>query len=210
MSRNALKADVTKTDTTKTKAPQASAQKTRAAKAGASKSSPRNAGTSDQRAAPSPPRTSGRKASPRDTGPALDEFICFALYSANHAMNRVYKPLLDELGLTYPQYIALSALWEEDGQTVGEICETLFLESSTVTPLLKRLEKMALVTRRRDREDERQVRISLTPEGRRLKARARKIPGCILAASGLGEKALMKLQGQIADLRENLTRAAAE
>lgn len=140
--------------------------------------------------------------------PELDEFICFAIYSANHAMNRVYKPLLDELGLTYPQYIALSVLWEKDDQTVGEICEKLFLESSTVTPLLKRLEKMDLLLRRRDPEDERQVRVALSPAGRAMRRKARKVPGCILAASGLSEKALLNLQAQIADLRENLVRAA--
>lgn len=140
--------------------------------------------------------------------PGLDEFICFAIYSANHAMNRVYKPLLDELGLTYPQYIALATLWEQDGLTVGEICDRLFLESSTVTPLLKRLEKMELLQRRRDPDDERQVRISLTRKGRALRLKARKIPGCILAASGLKEKALLNLQSQIAGLRENLIRAA--
>lgn len=142
--------------------------------------------------------------------PALDEHICFAIYSANHAMNRVYKPLLDQLGLTYPQYIALTALWEQDDQTVGEICARLFLESSTVTPLLKRLEKMGLLRRTRDPADERQVRISLTREGRALRRKSQSIPGCILAASGLSEKALLNLQAQIAGLRENLIRASAE
>ena len=146
----------------------------------------------------------------RETLPALNDFICFAIYSANHAMNRVYKPLLDQLDLTYPQYIAMTVLWEQDEQTVGEICEKLFLESSTVTPLLKRLEKMKLLERRRDAGDERQVRISLTSEGRALQKKAGEIPGCILAASGLSEKALITLQDQIAGLRENLTRAAAE
>ncbi len=140
--------------------------------------------------------------------PTLDEFICFAIYSANHAMNRVYKPLLDELGLTYPQYIALATLWERDAQSVGEICERLFLESSTVTPMLKRLERMGLLQRRRDTADERQVRVSLTKEGRALRRKAREVPGCILAASGLSEKALLNLQSQIAGLRENLIRAA--
>ncbi|TQV77893.1 MarR family winged helix-turn-helix transcriptional regulator [Denitrobaculum tricleocarpae] len=185
----------------KTQKSKAQRPKTQSVKAG---------GGNAQKPAPRQSRTSAQKGAPRADGPALDDFICFALYSANHAMNRVYKPLLDELGVTYPQYIALSALWERDGQTVGEICEKLFLESSTVTPLLKRLETMGLLARRRDATDERQVRVSLTPEGRRLKSKARKIPGCIHAASGLGEKALLNLQTQIADLRENLVRAAAE
>ncbi len=189
--------------TQKSKAQKSKAQRPKA-------QSVKTSGKKAQKAAPRPSRISAQKEVPLADGPALDDLICFALYSANHAMNRVYKPLLDELGVTYPQYIALSALWEEDGQTVGEICEKLFLESSTVTPLLKRLETMGFLARRRDPADERQVRISLTPEGRRLKAKARKIPGCILAASGLGEKALLNLQAQIAGLRENLVRAAAE
>ena len=87
----------------------------------------------------------------------LDNFICFALYTANHAMNRVYKPLLDALGLTYPQYLVMVSLWEEDGQTVGGLGDKLFLESSTLTPLLKRLEAAGYIRRERSREDERVV-----------------------------------------------------
>ena len=101
-----------------------------------------------------------------DRLPGLDEFLCFAVYSTNLAFNRVYKPLLDELGLTYPQYIALVALYEEANQTVGQLGEKLFLDSSTLTPLLKRLEAMGAVTRQRDSQDERQVRINLTAQGR--------------------------------------------
>ena len=96
------------------------------------------------------------------TGPAaaspalrLDNFLCFAVYTAGHAFNRLYKPLLEALGLTYPQYLAMVALWEKDDQTVGELGEKLFLESNTLTPLLKRLEGMGLVTRVRDKADER-------------------------------------------------------
>src|SRR6185369_571566 len=90
-----------------------------------------------------------------------DDFICFAIYSAGHAFSRVYKPLLEKLGVTYPQYLVLVALWAKDGQTVGELGEVLFLESSTLTPLLKRLEGLELVTRSRDPSEERQVRIRL-------------------------------------------------
>lgn len=106
----------------------------------------------------------------------LDNFICFALYSANHAMNRLYKPMLDELNLTYPQYLVMVTLWEEDGQTVGGIGEKLFLESSTLTPLLKRLEAAGFIQRTRSKEDERQVLIRLTSEGTALKTKAAAIP----------------------------------
>jgi DNA-binding MarR family transcriptional regulator len=143
-----------------------------------------------------------------DTG--LEAFLCFALYSTNHAMNRVYKPLLEKLGLTYPQYLAMVVLWARDDQTVGELCEKLYLESSTTTPLLKRLEKMGLVHRQRDPADERQVRISLTAEGRGMQKRTHRIPDCILTASGLSEKALLRLGDQITALRESLTGAAAK
>ncbi len=97
---------------------------------------------------------------------SLPLFLCFAVYSANLAFNRAYKPLFEGLGLTYPQYVALVALNEEDGQTVSQLGQKLFLESSTLTPLLKRLEANGYVTRRRDSEDERQVRVSLTPRGK--------------------------------------------
>ena len=99
----------------------------------------------------------------------LDDFICFAVYTASHALNRVYKPLLDTLGLTYPQYLAMVALWEQDGQTVGGLGEKLFLESSTLTPLLKRLESAGYIKRERSSEDERVVVIRLSEEGSRLK-----------------------------------------
>ena len=149
---------------------------------------------------------------PDDNSPAnkpleLDEFLCFAIYSANHAMNRLYKPFLAELGLTYPQYIAMVALWKKDDLTVGDLCEQLFLESSTLTPLLKRLEKMGLIDRKRDPQDERKVRICLTVTGRQLKEKAVTIPDCIISATGLGEQAAINLQNQIFLLRDNLQKA---
>ncbi len=101
--------------------------------------------------------------------PALDQLLCFSLYSASMAINRTYKPLLDELGITYPQYLVLNVLWEEDGRTVGSIAERLALESSTITPLVKRLEAASLVTRTRNREDERRVLVALTRRGRELR-----------------------------------------
>src|SRR5277367_919876 len=101
-------------------------------------------------------------------GPKLSNFLCFAIYSANLAFGRAYKPILDELGLTYTQYIAMVALAEADDQTVGALGEKLFLESNTLTPILKKLESIGFVRRQRDPQDERQVRVSLTPSGRAL------------------------------------------
>lgn len=138
----------------------------------------------------------------------LGEFLCFAVYSANHAFNRVYKPLLGALGLTYPQYLAMVALWEQDDQTVGGLGARLFLESSTLTPLIKRLEADGLVTRARDAEDERVVRVRLTAAGRDLRAKAEAVPGCILDASGLDAAGLARLRDQISALRDTLTGAA--
>lgn len=102
----------------------------------------------------------------------LDEFLCFAIYSTNLALGKAYKPILDELGLTYTQYIVIIALWEEDDQTVTSLGEKLFLESNTLTPILKKLEAMGYVRRRRDPKDERQVRIGLTEAGTRLRLSA--------------------------------------
>ncbi|MCV9961523.1 MarR family transcriptional regulator [Pararhizobium sp. BT-229] len=136
----------------------------------------------------------------------LDDFICFAIYSANHALNRVYKPLLDAVGLTYTQYIAMVTLWERDDQTVGSLGEKLFLESSTLTPVLKRLEGLGLIARTRDKTDERQVRVQLTAKGRALQEQARTIPPCILEASGLETDELARLKAEIATLRSSLLR----
>src|SRR3954470_3587338 len=102
----------------------------------------------------------------------LDNQLCFALYSASLAMTKLYKPLLEDLGLTYPQYLVMLVLWERDGLMVSELGERLFLDSGTLTPLLKRLEAAGLIARIRAVEDERRVHISLTAAGRKLKARA--------------------------------------
>ena len=134
----------------------------------------------------------------------LDNQLCFALYSASLAMTKVYKPLLDELGLTYPQYLAMLVLWERDGLMVSELSGKLFLDSGTLTPLLKRLESTGLVTRLRALDDERRVYITLTPDGRKLKARAAKIPGCILSASQCAVPELMALTSQLQSLRQRL------
>ena len=134
----------------------------------------------------------------------LDGFLCFEVYSANHAFNRVYQPLLDTLHLTYPQYLVMVLLWEGDGQTVGELGARLFLESNTLTPLLKRLETLGHIKRSRDPADERQVRVRLTESGRTLRAKALHIPGCILTASGLDARTAKQLMTGIATLRRTL------
>ena len=140
----------------------------------------------------------------------LDNQICFAVYSAAHAFNRVYKPLLDRLGLTYPQYLVMLALWERDGVPVKDIGERLFLDSGTLTPLLKRLETAGLVKRTRSTEDERQVLIALTPQGQALKEKARNVPQSILAASDCSVAELVALKSEIVSLRDRLNAALGE
>ncbi len=131
----------------------------------------------------------------------LNQFLCFDFYSTSHAFNRVYKPLLDKIGLTYPQYLTMVALWAGDDQSVGELGDRLFLESNTLTPLLKRLESLGFVRRKRDTTDERQVRVHLTDAGRALRTQAISIPGCILEATGLSLKDAGGLAAAIAKLR---------
>jgi DNA-binding MarR family transcriptional regulator len=138
---------------------------------------------------------------------ALENQFCFALYSASHAMTKTYKPLLDRLGLTYPQYLVMLVLWEGDGILVKEVGARLFLDSGTLTPLLKRLEVNGLVARKRDAHDERQVRISLTEDGRALKLAARTIPEQVLCASGQEIGALGRLRGKLAAVRDGLFKA---
>jgi len=135
----------------------------------------------------------------------LDHQLCFALYSASLAMTKLYKPLLDDLGLTYPQYIAMLALWEEDGMTVSALGERLHLDSGTLTPLLKRLEAADLLVRLRDVDDERRVRIRLTPAGRRLRTRAARIPACVLDATQCSIPEVLALTQQVRALRDRLS-----
>ena len=139
----------------------------------------------------------------------LDDFLCFAIYSAGHAFNRVYKPLLDALSLTYPQYLVMVALWECDGQTVSQVGDRLLLESSTLTPLLKRLESAGLVRRERVREDERQVKVHLTETGGLLKKRAAKIPSAIGCAADLAVEDVKNLTTEISKLRAKLLKTKA-
>jgi DNA-binding MarR family transcriptional regulator len=134
----------------------------------------------------------------------LDNQLCFALYSASLAMTKLYKPLLEDLGLTYPQYLVMLVLWEGDGLMVSELGQRLSLDSGTLTPLLKRLEAAGLISRLRAVEDERRVHIHLTTAGRKLKARAAKVPGCVLAASQCSVTELVQLTRQVRALRDRL------
>lgn len=134
----------------------------------------------------------------------LDKFLCFALYSANHAMHGVYKSLLKEVGLTYPQFLALNVLWETNNVPVGAITSKLQLDTNTLTPLLKRLEVMGLVTRTRNTKDERQVILKLTRKGRALQKKTEHFSSCILSSTGLSMEDVMDLQTKIMKLRDNL------
>lgn len=133
--------------------------------------------------------------------------LCFALYSTFHGVAKVYRRLLRDLDLTYPQYLVLLVLWERDDLIVTEICDRLFLETTTLTPLLKRLEARGLIARRRSRDDERQVVVSLTDEGRALRRAAEAIPACVAAATGLTLDDLVDLRERLIGLRTNLARA---
>jgi DNA-binding MarR family transcriptional regulator len=140
----------------------------------------------------------------------LDNQICFAVYSTAHAFNRVYKPLLDRLSLTYPQYLVMLVLWERDGVPVKDIGERLHLDSGTLTPLLKRLEAAGLIKRARSSEDERQVLIALTPQGQALREKARAVPQSILAASACSISELSAMKNEIIALRDRLNAALGE
>lgn len=134
--------------------------------------------------------------------PRLADFLCFAVYSANLAYGRAYRPILDELGLTYTQWIIIVALWEQDNQTVGGLGERLFLESNTLTPILKKLEEHGYVTRRRDSKDERQVLVSLTDAGRALREKGGQ--KTLVEASGLTPEEFSAVQKAVSKLRDNL------
>lgn len=146
----------------------------------------------------------------------LNQMLCFALYGATQAIQQTYKPLLDPHGLTYLQYLCLRLLWAQDGVTVGQLCSALGLETSTLTPLLKRMESAGLLTRTRAREDERQVRIALTDAGRALQPQLAHVPGCIGSATALPPQAiedmtaiLQSLSAQLRASRPQAQRAAS-
>ncbi|WP_341907803.1 MarR family transcriptional regulator [Polaromonas sp. YR568] len=134
----------------------------------------------------------------------LDNQLCFALYSTSLAMTKLYKPLLENLGLTYPQYLVMLVLWERDDLTVSALGEKLYLDSGTLTPLLKRLEVAGLISRLRAAEDERRVHITLTAAGRKLKAKAAEVPGCIMSAAQCSVPELISLTQQVQALRQRL------
>jgi MarR family transcriptional regulator, organic hydroperoxide resistance regulator len=134
----------------------------------------------------------------------LEQQVCFAIYSAMHAVNKAYMPLLEKIALTYPQYIAMLVLWESDDVTVKELGERLFLDSGTLTPLLKRLEGMGLVRRARDPSDERKVRLSLTDKGKELRRDALTIPGQIAAAMGRPADDLKAVRKELRRIRNSL------
>jgi DNA-binding MarR family transcriptional regulator len=153
-----------------------------------------------------PPRRSSTKpASSRADWLLLDRQLCFALYSASLAMTKLYKPLLDPLGLTYPQYLVMLVLWEGDGITVSQLGERVALDSGTLTPLLKRLEASHLVRRLRDAADERRVLLQLTPAGRALKTRALVVPEQVACASGCELAELAALTARLKALRDQIT-----
>lgn len=135
---------------------------------------------------------------------SLDRQLCFALYSASLAMTKLYKPLLTPLGLTYPQYLVMMVLWEHQDLTVNDLGKHLQLDSGTLTPLLKRLEAAGLVQRQRDHDDERRVRITLTPEGILLKDKAQAVPKAIACQVAMPHHELLSLRTTLTDLRERL------
>lgn len=137
--------------------------------------------------------------------PRLDAQLCFALYSAGLAMTKVYRKLLKPLDITYPQYLVMMVLWEDENLSVSEIGERLFLDSATLTPLLKRLESAGLVTRLRSREDERHVVISLTPRGRALQAKAGKVQESVFCATQCTPTELKHLKNELRGLRARLS-----
>lgn len=139
-----------------------------------------------------------------ETPPPLPQMLCFALYSANHAMQAAYKPMLDSAGLTYPQFLVLTLLWAEDNQAMSRIGAALHLESNTLTPMLKRMEAAGLVVRTRDPEDERQVRLTLTEKGRALRHETAGFSRAIGEKTRMTGEALDALRASIVTLRDIL------
>ena len=146
-------------------------------------------------------------ASPEE--PKLGDFLCFAIYSANLAFGRAYRPILEKVGLTYTQYVTLVALGEGEDQTVGELGDKLFLESNTLTPILKKLESLGLVERRRDPTDERQVRVNITAAGRRLQLQVQANAADVRDATGLGND-FARVQKTVGRLRDNLLQSSKQ
>lgn len=146
-------------------------------------------------------------ANPLRQVPQLDGQLCFALYSTSLAMSKLYRKLLRQLGLTYSQYLVMMVLWERDGLTVSEVGERLFLDSATLTPLLKRMELAELITRTRAASDERQVIISLTAQGGAMRAEAAKLPEAIIGATKCSLPQVVALREELNALRSSLSQA---
>ena len=140
----------------------------------------------------------------------LEAQLCFPLYAASNLLTRLYRPLLEKLGLTYPQYLVMLVLWERRSARVGELSTALYLDSGTLTPLLKRLEANGLVRRERSAEDERRVEVSLTREGEALKKRALEVPGALACRVGLGNERFIGLRAELRALMELLGEANAD
>ena len=138
----------------------------------------------------------------------LEQQLCFSLYSTSLAVSRLYKPLLNELGITYPQYLVLNALWEKDGLSIGTIAARLDLEPSTITPLVKRLEAASLVRRIRSAEDERSVRVNLTDQGKALSEQSRCLGEALFAKAGMTAKEMIALNQEVRRLHAALTAEA--
>ena len=148
---------------------------------------------------------SKNSSSPSDSALLLDKQLCFALYSTSLTITKIYQPLLAALGLTYPQYLVMLVLWEHDDVTVSALGERLFLDSGTLTPLLKRMEAAGLLLRTRSSVDERRVQIALTDNGRELKAQAAQVPACVISATHWPVAELVTLTEKVQSLRRQLT-----
>ncbi|MDF9304181.1 MarR family transcriptional regulator [Tritonibacter mobilis] len=134
----------------------------------------------------------------------IDELLCFSVYSVNHAISRLYRPLLSPLGLTYPQYLVLVALWDKDQRRVGDLGSELQLETNTLTPLLKRMEMAGFLTRQRDSSDERGLIVALTDKGREIKEQSGALTACVLEAMGGDIGELAALRDRLHSLRKTL------
>jgi DNA-binding MarR family transcriptional regulator len=146
----------------------------------------------------------GKPASAAPFSQQLDQQLCFALYSTMLGFNKVYRDLLKDLGLTYPQYLVMMVLWERDDLTVGEISERVFLDSPTLTPLLKRLQSSGLIDRTRSAVDERQVLVTLTDAGRALRSRSSHLPQCIATAADMPVAEILDLRDRLLALRARM------
>ena len=136
--------------------------------------------------------------------PRIDDLLCFSVYSAGLAFNQLYRPLLEEIGLTYPQFLVMVALWQREGGTVKDLGDALYLDSSTLTPLLKRLEAAGLITRTRNPRDERQVLLTVTDAGNALREQAARVSCAIVDAVGLSAEATTALRAGLDGIRNKI------